>query len=97
MMANPQGATTIEGATSRIRAFLNPEQEPTEVESVEIEAEQSAGPIEQSEPVETPQGDTETDEPRYTVKVSGEEREVSLDELRKGYMMESDYRRRPPK
>ena len=59
-----------------------------------FKAEQSAGPIEQSEPVETPQGDTETDEPRYTVKVSGEEREVSLDELRKGYMMESDYRKK---
>ena len=97
MIANPEGAT-IAGATSRISAFLNPEQTPTEGKSVEVEqsadAEESAEPVEQSEAQETPQGDTESDEPRYTVKVSGEEREVSLDELRKGYMMESDYRKK---
>lgn len=96
-MANPQGAT-IEGATSRISAFFNPEREPTEGESVEVEqsaeAEQSAEPLEQDDSVETPQGDTQSDEPRYTVKVSGEEKEVSLEELRKGYMMESDYRKK---
>lgn len=35
---------------------------------------------------------TESDEQRFTVKVNGEEREVPLSELLKGYQLESDYR-----
>lgn len=35
---------------------------------------------------------TESDEQRFTVKVNGEEREVPLSELLKGYQLEADYR-----
>jgi len=82
-MANLEtGATDLKGAATRMSALLNGEQEPTPDDGGVIETQPEAP-------------DTSTDdtpEPRYTVKVGDEEREVSLDELRKGYMMESDYR-----
>lgn len=43
--------------------------------------------------LETPEGDTEA-EPTYTVRPDGVETEVSLEDLKKGYMMESDYRKK---
>ena len=88
MEANPEtGATTVDGATSRISALLSPEPTaPTESENVET--------VETATTEETPQGDTQSEEARYTVKVDGEEREVSLEDMRKGYMMESDYRKK---
>lgn len=46
---------------------------------------------ETEEQPETPERDTEA---KYKVKVGGEEQEVSLEDLRKGYMMESDYRKK---
>lgn len=96
------GVDLNEGA-SRIAQLLQPEQpsdsaEPEtaqeeviqddvmpEPETVETEAEETQEAAAES--------DTESD-PVYTVKVNGEEREVTLDELRKGYMMESDYRKK---
>ena len=36
----------------------------------------------------------ESEEPRYTVKVNGEEIEVTLEELRRGYSRDADYRRK---
>lgn len=66
------------------------EQEPApEVEAVELEPSESDD-IEQHEETET---DTE-ETPTYTVKVSGEEKAVTLDELQKGYSMEADYRQK---
>ena len=81
-----EGATDLGGGVDRINAILNPEQLPTEGETAGTEVEASAP--------ETPQGDTEATEQMFTVKVGDEEREVSLDEMRKGYMMESDYRKK---
>ena len=50
---------------------------------------------EQPETPEEPQQETQSDtEAKYKVKVGGEEQEVSLEDLRKGYMMESDYRKK---
>ena len=43
---------------------------------------------------ETEQDDEESKEPRYTVKVNGEEIEVTLEELRRGYSRDADYRRK---
>lgn len=40
------------------------------------------------------QDDEESEEPRYTVKVNGEEIEVTLEELRRGYSRDADYRRK---
>lgn len=64
-------------------------------EVLQQEAEQPEAEIEeQAEATETPESDTEVEEPKYTVKVQGEEIEVSLEDLRKGYMMDSDYRKK---
>lgn len=81
MTVNQNG--TVESAQARILGIIS-EQEPTEPVTEELE-ELEAEP-------ETPESDTE--EELYTVKVNGEEKRVSLEELRKGYMMESDYRQK---
>lgn len=60
-------------------------EEPAEFEG--SDAEEAAPEIEE-EPVLV------NDEPRHTVTVNGEEYEVTLDELRNGYMMQSDYSRK---
>lgn len=64
--------------------------ETTESEHYESEAVESEAPETQEAEAES---DTES-EPLYTVKVNGEEREVPLEDLRKGYMMEADYRKK---
>ena len=98
MEANPSGATNVDGATARINSFLNPEPEqPTgegveeqhaPEESTEVEATATETPAEESE------GDTEIAVERYKVKVGGDELDVTLEDLQKGYMMESDYRKK---
>lgn len=80
------GATDVEGAVSRMRALFNPE--PNEPPA----SEQVAKPDNvNADTEETAEGDTESGESRYRVKVNGEELEVTLDELQKGYMMGKDY------
>ncbi len=85
------GATDVDGAVSRMRALFNPS-EPNQPP----EREQVAKKTEVIDEVEetADEGDTESTEPRYRVKVDGEELEVSLDELQKGYMMGKDYTRK---
>ena len=81
------GATDVDSATARINALFNPEQKkpPVQEQSVnETEIEADAGETADN-------GDTEPEESRYKVKVNGEELEVTLDELQKGYMMGRDY------
>ena len=56
---------------------------PTEEEELPQAAEAAEEVV---EPEEEPQA-----EPTFSVTVAGEEREVSLEELRSGYMMQSDY------
>ncbi len=77
----------------RIRGALFPEQKPTG-SAQDDQPEQMDATEYEADEVETPTGDTETQTQRYKVKVNGEEREVELDDLLKGYMMESDYRRK---
>lgn len=40
------------------------------------------------------EADNDTEPELYTVKINGEEKQVTLDDLRSGYMMESDYRKK---
>ena len=65
------------------------EQAPIIDEQPPVEAVDTVEITDEGEQIE--QETTEEPEPTYTVKVNGEEREVSLDELRNGYMMQSDY------
>jgi hypothetical protein len=84
------GPTDVDGAVSRLSALFRPEhQTPPETEqnskqtNVQVYVEETDA-----------NGDTESTESRYRVKVDGEELEVTLDELQKGYMMGKDYTRK---
>lgn len=96
MEANPQGATTVDGAVDRLSAMFNPEPEQSAPpESAPVEAPDVPNDTEvEAATVETPDGDTEAEVERYKVKVGDDELDVTLDEMRKGYMMESDYRKK---
>ena len=82
----PAGATDVDGAVSRMRALFNPDPNPAPV-SEQVAKQDNVN----ADTEETAEGDTESVESRYRVKVNGEELDVTLDELQKGYMMGKDY------
>lgn len=105
--ANPPGADdgplTLDQAAERLRGVpgrdatdetsadtAQVEGAGAEVEETEAEPTEEPDPPEADEPEEQPKG-------RYRVKVNGEERLVTFDELRKGYQLESDYRQKTSK
>ena len=81
----PEGSGTVQGAADQLLSMMGDEEvsqeEPTEVVEEDVEQSESEddGEDEQEEP------------PRYRVKAAGEEREVTLDELVKGYQLGADY------
>lgn len=93
-MPTDSGATTVSGAAKRLSSLLQSEREPTESQEVEAQEEpeiaEASETETQAEAQETSEDDTQ--EQKYKVKVDGEELEVSLEELQKGYMMEANYR-----
>ena len=100
----------IQGAAEKISGILNPKQdnqvpetntEPSEstpeTQEVQESTKSKEAPIEQeSENTETTEETpTELETPElHRVKVSGQELEVSLDELKAGYSRDSDYRQK---
>lgn len=100
---NPQGSvdTSVRGAANAFMSFLEPQAEEAqaqpeaseqpitelvgdpEFEEQDVSAEEA---VEQEEEVE--------ELPRYRVKVSGEEVEVTLDELLNGYSRTADYQKK---
>ena len=100
----------IQGAAEKISGLLNPKQDnqvpETNTEPSESTPEKQEVQESQSESKETPEQEsenTETTEEQPTeletpelhrVKVSGQELEVSLDELKAGYSRDSDYRQK---
>lgn len=67
-------------------------QEPVEAEAPEAEPQEE---VEEGEAEEQEETETEEEEqPRYRVKAAGEEKEVTLDELVKGYQLGADYTKR---
>ena len=100
----------IQGAAEKISGLLNPQQdnqepetntEPSEStpEKQEVQESQSKSnetPEQESENTETKEETpTELETPElHRVKVSGQELEVSLDELKAGYSRDSDYRQK---
>jgi len=109
-MAEVNQAEAVDMSVDEVAAFLAREPEPkkaaeSESEQAEAEEPQAEEPEEGDEQgEEAEEAETETDEEdteeeseepqRYTVKVNGEERQVTLEELQKGYSMEADYRRK---
>ena len=91
-LSEPEGETpTDEEATP------TEEEESTEEaqdESLEEESEEEADESEEEEEEESEESDEEAEEALYAVTVNGEEQEVSLDELMKGYSRQSDYTRK---
>lgn len=95
MTPEGSGEIGVNEAADRFLSLMDvPEdsQEQPEVEQeeeVELEAES-----EESEDYEEPEEEAEYEEqepPRYRVKAAGEEKEVTLDELIKGYQLGADY------
>lgn len=100
------GTLTVGQAANAFEGLMNTpanskeESEGVEQESLEAEAPEAEPQTEETEEVEEveateeEQEDDETEEeeqPRYKVKAAGEEKEVTLDELVKGYQLGADY------
>jgi hypothetical protein len=94
------GTLTVGQAANAFEGLMNTpansqeESEGVEQESLEAEAPEAEPQEEEVEATEEEQEDTETEEeeqPRYKVKAAGEEKEVTLDELVKGYQLGADY------
>ena len=93
MQANPQGAS-VDGAAKRLSELLQSEQKPTDSKPEEQEAQEKTGAEKPTPETQEDKSDKKVEVELYKVKVDGEEREVPLEDLRKGYMMESDYRKK---
>lgn len=102
---NPQGSvdTSVRGAANAFMSFLEPQTEeakaqPEDVQEQEVE-EYSAQDSESEEQDVSAEEAVEQEEvieevPTYRVKVSGEEMEVTLDELLNGYSRTADYQKK---
>ena len=67
------------------------ESEGVEQEPVEAEAQEAEPEVEATEEEQEDDETEEEEQPRYKVKAAGEEKEVTLDELVKGYQLGADY------
>jgi len=95
---NPQGSVdnSVSGAANAFMSFLEPQAEEAQAQPEPSEAEYSAESEEQDVSAEEAESQEEEVEelPKYRVKVSGEEVEVSLDELLNGYSRTADYQKK---
>jgi Tfp pilus assembly protein PilN len=95
---NPQGSVdnSVSGAANAFMSFLEPQAEEAKAQPEPSEAEYSAESEEQDVSAEEAESQEEVVEelPKYRVKVSGEEVEVSLDELLNGYSRTADYQKK---
>ena len=100
---NPQGSvdTSVRGAANAFMSFLEPQTEEAQAqpEAVEQPITELVGDPEFEEQDVSAEEAVEQEEeveelPRYRVKVSGEEVEVTLDELLNGYSRTADYQKK---
>ena len=86
---------TVDQAASSLLGMMNAEeasQEQTEShESDQVEAQAEEAYEESYESEESEEAEQEQEQPRYRVKVDGQEYDVTQDELVKGYQREADY------
>ena len=94
------GTLTVNQAANAFESLMDTpansqeESEGVEQEPVEAEAQEAEPQEEVVEVTDEEQEDDKTEEeeqPRYKVKAAGEEKEVTLDELVKGYQLGADY------
>ena len=100
---NPQGSVdnSVSGAANAFMSFLEPQAEEAKAQpepSAEEQVEYSAESESEEQDVSAEEAESQEEEveeqPRYRVKVSGEEVEVSLDELLNGYSRTADYQKK---
>ena len=99
---------SVDEAQEALLSLLDPEEEkpeseeaqPAEVEESQPEEEDESLEAEPEEEEESDEDEEESEEPTegeeelFVVKVDGEDREVTLEELRNGYSRQSDYTRK---
>lgn len=94
-MSTITGTSAVEAARKLSSLISGKLEEPIQAKDDEGQEDQVEGqeaePVEVSE-AETPEGDKTPSEQKHKVQVDGVEIEVTLEELRKGYMMEANYR-----
>ena len=102
---NPQGSvdTSVRGAANAFMSFLEPQTEeakaqPEAVKEEEVVEYQFDEAESEEQDVSAEEADSQEEEveelPKYRVKVSGEEMEVTLDELLNGYSRTADYQKK---
>ena len=100
---NPQGSvdTSVQGAANAFMSFLEPQAEEAKAQPEASEDQQEEYPADteyEEQDVSAEEADSQDEvveeQPRYRVKVSGEEVEVSLDELLNGYSRTADYQKK---
>jgi Tfp pilus assembly protein PilN len=100
---NPQGSvdTSVQGAANAFMSFLEPQAEEAKAQPEPSEDQQEEYPADteyEEQDVSAEEADSQDEvveeQPRYRVKVSGEEVEVSLDELLNGYSRTADYQKK---
>ena len=93
----PKGneSLTVDQAASSLLAMMDAseasQEQPEEQQSQPAEAQAEEQYEEQYDSEDSEEAEQEVEQPRYRVKVDGQESEVSLDELVKGYQREADY------
>lgn len=96
---SPQG-TGLDSAQERIARILDPREENWPIEGSKDRGDETDGAHDAADD-EYGDADTESvdgaEQPRYLVKVDGDEHEVTLDELVHGYSRQADYTRKTQK
>jgi len=93
----PQGneSLTVDQAASSLLSMMDAseasQEQPEEQQSQPVEAQAEEAYEESYDSEDSEEVEQEVEQPRYRVKVDGQESEVTLDELVKGYQREADY------
>lgn len=94
--AEGNGPLSVDSAAEAMLGLMGGEdsqEQPEPQQETQAEAEEAAYDESQEESNEAEDDNSEeaTEQPKYRVKAAGEEREVTLDELIRGYQLEADY------
>lgn len=94
--AEGNGPLSVDSAAEAMLGLMGGEdsqEQPEPQQEAQAEAEEAAydEPQEESDEAEDDNSEEATEQPKYRVKAAGEEREVTLDELIRGYQLEADY------
>lgn len=88
----PDLESRLEGLMDDSGDIVTPTEAPSTPDAAATPEPKPASEQDQAEPPKAEEA--ATDEPKYKVKVGGEEKEVPLSELLKGYQLQSDYTRK---